>query len=377
MALSAGTLIATILRFDRKTTTYKIALIRAINDIAVNFPHLTSCERIAIPLRMIAEKWVAFYWPFVGAQQISQGRQSPGKQDLIFRSKLSSLRTEWAVLVGIDNDSDGFQLVGEASASTRWINSFPASFRAKYEETVLAIMGAVRKPIEYAGPGRHEIFPKPTRWNKLPKSISAVPGTGEEDYCLVVSGELWAEFCQLSLWVEALCIHEWCLLTETFTSNFSRSEAYSVLTERPGNRLPLTWERNQIDILIQEGYRLVCPWTAKPIELKNYDLDHILPISAYPINELWNLVPSDPSFNRNKKRDLIPGKEAMRLAIPRLAGSYTAYSSSPQLQNGLDDDVSRRFGQVGKDERWDGTELALRVGRFVGDFAGSRNLRTF
>ena len=33
----------------------------------------------------------------------------------------------------------------------------------------------------------------------------------------------------------------------------------------------------------------------------SYDLDHLLPLSAYPINELWNLVPTDVNFNRNNK----------------------------------------------------------------------------
>ncbi|WP_425387991.1 hypothetical protein [Deinococcus marmoris] len=27
-------------------------------------------------------------------------------------------------------------------------------------------------------------------------------------------------------------------------------------------------------------------------------MDHIIPVSTYPINELWNLVPAEPFFNR-------------------------------------------------------------------------------
>ncbi len=137
------------------------------------------------------------------------------------------------------------------------------------------------------------------------------------------------------------------------------------------------WGLHQIDILIQEGRHFVCPWTARPIQLNDYDLDHILPISAYPINELWNLVPSDPGFNRNKKRDLLPGKAALTAAIPRLAGSYAAYRSLPQLKSGLDEDVLRRFGHSNGQEEWDGRTLAEMVSRFVSDFAGGRNLRTF
>jgi hypothetical protein len=62
----AGKVISTILRYDRKVTTYKLALVRAINDVALSFPGLGDKGRdVAVPLPMLAEYWVAYYWPFV------------------------------------------------------------------------------------------------------------------------------------------------------------------------------------------------------------------------------------------------------------------------------------------------------------------------
>ena len=52
--------LATILRHDNKTTTYKIALVRAINDVVLAFPESldlvkeTDGDAVAIPLRMLA-----------------------------------------------------------------------------------------------------------------------------------------------------------------------------------------------------------------------------------------------------------------------------------------------------------------------------------
>jgi len=47
--------ISTILKHDRKINTYKIALIRAINDLALSYPGLNLFKQdIAIPLQMIA-----------------------------------------------------------------------------------------------------------------------------------------------------------------------------------------------------------------------------------------------------------------------------------------------------------------------------------
>ena len=81
-----GTLIATILRYDRKVASYKIALIRSINDVVLGFPHVGhGSVSTAIPLRMLARFWVAYYWPFVDIQRaIYQGQHSRGKGDVSF-----------------------------------------------------------------------------------------------------------------------------------------------------------------------------------------------------------------------------------------------------------------------------------------------------
>ena len=70
-------------------------------------------------------------------------------------------------------------------------------------------------------------------------------------------------FQELSLWIEALCIHEWCLFTETTETGSQRGITYTLLTARPDNRRPLTWERNQMEILMMEGQVFECPWTHK------------------------------------------------------------------------------------------------------------------
>lgn len=67
--------ISTILKHDNKQTSYKIALLRAINDIALSFPDLRSFDQdVAVPLKLLAQFWVAYYWPFVKPNQpILQG----------------------------------------------------------------------------------------------------------------------------------------------------------------------------------------------------------------------------------------------------------------------------------------------------------------
>lgn len=108
----------------------------------------------------------------------------------------------------------------------------------------------------------------------------------------MIKAELWQTFRELCLWVEALCLHEWCLFSERVIqpdgrSRAERGQVYTLLTDRPDNRRPLSWERNQVDLLLLEGYQFNCPWTHKPIKAGiKYDLDHLLPVAIYPLNEL-------------------------------------------------------------------------------------------
>lgn len=57
--------LSTVLRHDTKQTSYKIALLRAINDIVLFYPHVGHNNDVAIPLHRLAAFWIAYYWPFV------------------------------------------------------------------------------------------------------------------------------------------------------------------------------------------------------------------------------------------------------------------------------------------------------------------------
>jgi hypothetical protein len=55
-------IISTILKHDTKATSYKIALLRAINDVVLSFPDLRNLRAdVAVPLRLLAQFWVAYY----------------------------------------------------------------------------------------------------------------------------------------------------------------------------------------------------------------------------------------------------------------------------------------------------------------------------
>ncbi|MDP9457443.1 MAG: hypothetical protein CYG60_03020 [Actinobacteria bacterium] len=346
----AAQVVGSILKHDRKVNSYKLALIRSINDVVLSYPDLADGGKdVAVPVRRLAQYWVAYYWPFTDRRNpIFQGpraaRGATLANDMAFRPALTNLKDLWEDRFGASRPSDGFLLVAELRVA-RIARSYPPELRRSFRAAVSAISKAVEQPIRYAGPGgtKHAVFPPPQPAAAWPGSVR-VPGTSSDEASVLVSGELWAAFRDLSLWIEALCVHEWSLFTEGLSSSGAdRGLAYSLLTSRPDNRRPLTWERNQVDLLMREGREFVCPWTEKRLGAGRYAIDHIVPVSVYPTNELWNLVPSDERFNSHVKRARMPTTARMAEATPRLARTYEAYAASLSLRGALDSDVGERF----------------------------------
>ncbi|MGG6241598.1 HNH endonuclease domain-containing protein [Nodosilinea sp. AN01ver1] len=379
--IASDKVISTILKHDTKVTSYKIALLRAINDVVLTYPDLrTYHSDVAVPLKLLAEFWIAYYWPFVDPDDpIQQGqraqRQGQTTNDMAFRPALTELRRQWELVIGgLKNPADGFFLINELR-SPRKHQRYPQVLIDAYQQAIAAVAKTIEMPIRYAGPGEWSIFDKPQAYNQVASRTVAVPGTKVRDRCLVIPLNLWSTFRQMSLWVEALCIHEWCLFSGR-VSDRDRGYIYALLTSRPDNRRPLTWERNQIDILIMEGTAFTCPWTEKRIAQGTaYDLDHILPIAVYPTNELWNLVPADPDFNSHKKRDRLPTAERLVVATPHLEHTYLSYGDSKPLIEVLREDVALRFATVATEAFSE--SLALAVAGLVEEIAESRNLARF
>lgn len=383
--VAPGTVISTILKHDSKVTSYKIALLRAINDVVLSFPdiHSMGCD-VAVPLRVLAEFWLAYYWPFVDPDQpIMQGPRSlcDGvlRNDMSFRGALTDFRRIWQdTWGGLSSPADGYTVINEFRISRRRVQ-YSDEILDAYETALQDIARAIHMPIHHAGPGEWTVFEKPKRFDRL-REVVGIPCTQFNDVCLVIDENLWRTFRELSLWVEALCIHEWALFTERVEqptgTNVDRGVTYKLLTAHPDNRRPLTWERNHIDVLLMEGYEFVCPWTEHRITGQApYDLDHIVPVSVYPINELWNLVPADPNFNSHTKRDRLPSPKRLSEARPHLLLAYTNYGLSPPLAQAIHEDVAVRFARItGRDFVREVTDAVM---DFVASLADTRNLAQF
>ena len=387
-ASTGAAIIAAVLRYDAKTTSYKIALLRALNDVVLGYPeidvHAAAGKAVAVPLRLLADRWIAFYWPFSApGNPILQGRESVvggvRRNDLSFRPALSALCLQWEALRVSPRAGDGFLLISDMELSRKRA-AFPPSLLNAYTVTLRAVMTALEMPIRHAGPSGAEygVFPKPRRLDRFDAaSTVALPGAEATEVGVAVPPTLWIAFRELSLYVEALCVHEWALFTERLPSGIPRGEAYALLTDRPDNRVPLTWERNHVNILLMEGQRFTCPWTERTIvRPDDYDLDHLIPVSVYAVNALWNLVPADRAFNQKIKRDRLPSDARLARAEPYLSDAYRRYALSAPLGRALAEDAATYFAvPLNHDEQ--PAALARATVGFASRIATARNLPTF
>jgi len=126
-----------------------------------------------------------------------------------------------------------------------------------------------------------------------------------------------------------------------------------------------------------EGTEFHCPWTERLLKSGNYAVDHIIPITVLPINELWNLVPSDPYFNSHFKKHRLPSSDRLANAQPFLVETYIAYQSAVPLQKSIREEVNARFSEVPTSPVEFAVFVAKSIAQFVEHVASSRNLSRF
>lgn len=116
-----------------------------------------------------------------------------------------------------------------------------------------------------------------------------------------------------------------------------------------------------------------CPWTGKHLtESHHYDLDHLLPLKIYPINELWNLLPVDKTYNQHIKRDRVPDSAKLLVAQPLVAAAYAAYHQSAKLRNAVREDAALRFTNLPAGPTFTAS-LAQRARSFIDSVATARS----
>lgn len=271
---------------DRKTSTYKLALLRALCEIASGDEDCARvCQEntVAVPLSRVVEKWIGYYWPLLGTQQIGGTRKTEFETSLKVLTQCFA-GDYFAFRRALESES----LSNEASSALKFVRSKMAH--------------AVRKgPIVYSGTASGEPVFMHLSAQSSPHRFADDSGFG----FVCLDADLWSEMRQTGLLFIDSILLQWADLT----ARFSRGET-DLADILPKLLACNGCERDtgQARLLYAQKDNLTCVWSGKTLLKNRFDVDHILPWSFTHNNALWNLMPASPSVNRTKS-DKLPGFE--------------------------------------------------------------------
>lgn len=293
--------IEAVLRRDRKVATYKFALLRALADIATNSPRQVrwrSDGSVAVPLSAIAEQWIVYYWQLFDSPTFlpqMNGEAGESRHKLGFATELDALRERYAQIGGLPAflvDWHGGRLTG---SSTR---EAAQELRRLIRETCTAIRTG---PVYYAG-----------------RSTGGVStfGFDTKTQDVLVDEALWREIALMAHWIRDSLLVRWAELTARLAEADPRmasredvlKQALAVLLTPPAPERDTQLARRIFASAPRDELR--CVWSGRRLDAR-FDVDHAIPFALWRRNDLWNLLPTAPSVNL-QKRDRLPDRALLR-----------------------------------------------------------------
>jgi len=104
---------------------------------------------------------------------------------------------------------------------------------------------------------------------------------------------------------------------------------------RPTERTSLYKQRKFWEGVINGGCKIHCIYTGRKIVTDSFSVDHFLPWSFVAHDQLWNLIPADPSINSSKSDKLPP----LEFYLPKLAEEHRKALKSFLTHGGKEKDV--------------------------------------
>lgn len=292
---------------DDKSSTYKLALLRAlcrIADGAAGYARDLDDGHVALPLGLVGLYWVRLFKPLLAAGL----PQNPMNQD---DKRLGFVK-------------DGFRKLSDVSHLDLRIGMIFSADRSNAIHSALrdACDTITRMPAQYMTyPGGGPVLPV-KRIGRVfrPQTIHL-----DEIYLasfgdLLVPQNLWRALQRFDVWIEPALIAEWSRLMNAYAEGQGRKLSDANIAAA------MTWSEPTRDVRIAreqavrlvESGRLHCVWSGRALSVDDLDVDHCFPWAAWPCDDLWNLLPAHRNVNQNQKRDKLPGIELLRSSQGRI-----------------------------------------------------------
>lgn len=314
-----------IIERDRLSSTYKFALLKATIDAIQKYDHLIKKNNdfVLIPIGLIVENWFFDYLPFVyeNIRQQNNGR--------VLNKEIEEL----------------YQLLFDLNylEQSNWKETYNFIHKKynyeefDYEESkiVLNLFKKIAKtitnmPMKYIGETHYSIFkPNDIEWSNIKLSDGDILKRKfiVDNFNFVkIDYDFYTVFKYIgqNLFGLTTIANRWKEITYKLNpNNYLKSKIDEIIFKTFDNR-----DTNLVRNLLPNECE--CVWTGK--KLLHFDIDHLLPYSVWFNNDLWNLLPCDPSVNR-KKGDKIPSPDLIRKRKNSIINYWKIYKEKSNIFN--------------------------------------------
>lgn len=330
-AMNTAAAIEQVLSLGKKSSTYKLGLLRALVDFVIEQPAQEPRNGFhRIPAIELARRVLGLYWRPVrlGIQQGTQGTEKiPATIDELAASgvavpgvELASERSGLPLMNWIETTEaippaivhalievrgvllgQPIQYLhnvpgGEVGIFSLLMQGLPAS--ADYEASRKAAMTAGARP-------------RGSSWAEL---LASEPAD------LVLSARSYEEITEVRFWLRDSINIRWARECEGYRGAPVPLEAFEFGEPARDSLIVQSVKRLYTSIGLK-----TCLYSDQPLP-PSWDLDHLLPWSRFPVDLFWNLVPAHPDMNRGKggKFDLLPRLAEVRPAYEKFLGRVLA-----------------------------------------------------
>ena len=276
--------IESILNRDKKSATYKLALFRALAELAMtnyNSAVWLPGGLVSIPVLSIVEKWMDFYWPIVESDTFipqNNGEKLHCAKPIAIRRPLRNLIDCYA--------GKGGQAAFALHYRNNGVPKDAARALTQTERMIRATL--IDGPIRHSGGEGSNTF----SYDKQLK-------------CVLIPADMWRELALMGNWVIDATILRWAELTARIShGELKPSQVIDLLLTVPIPEREVGAARLVYDAMDDK----VCVWSDKTIRTNKYEVDHAIPFSLWHNNDVWNLLPATRASN-NSKRDKLPSRD--------------------------------------------------------------------
>jgi SAM-dependent methyltransferase len=283
---------------DNKSSTYKLALLRTLVRIADAHPGAVLDKQdgtVAISLGLVALYWIRLFKRLV---------DNNIQQSLDPAKGLGFVK------------ASGWDLLKHLTADDFAIGNFytgrdAAALQQLFSDTLTTIKAG---PVTYIWQGHKDnrLFAMQRSKTKRQSAVLLDKSFLDSYGSFVLREDMWNCFRQYGCWIEPLLVQQWIAEMQKYELNQSISlDSYHNQLRWLDRQHDTALVRKKVETLRRQGIDVRSVWSGDP--LYSYDIDHCVPFSYWPNNDLWNLLPASRGENR-VKRDRLPSQTRLKAA---------------------------------------------------------------